>query len=62
MIVDPGLCATCRWLRTVVTRTGSSFVLCERSAFDPAFPRYPALPVTRCSGYEKEGGPRAPAT
>jgi hypothetical protein len=51
--VDAGLCATCRHLRTVETRRGSRFVLCERSRTDPTFPRYPALPVRACRGYER---------
>jgi hypothetical protein len=32
---------------------GSTFSLCERSRTDPAFPRYPRLPVKRCHGYER---------
>jgi hypothetical protein len=28
------------------------FWLCRRSETDPAFPRYPALPVLACTGYE----------
>jgi hypothetical protein len=36
----------------VETRRGSTFRLCERSATDPRFPRYPALPVVRCAGFE----------
>jgi hypothetical protein len=31
---------------------GSSFSLCERSKDDPAFPKYPRLPVLECRGYE----------
>jgi hypothetical protein len=31
---------------------GSRFSLCERSKTDPAFPKYPRLPVTSCHGYE----------
>ncbi len=27
------------------------FYLCERSANDPAFPKYPSLPVIECSGH-----------
>lgn len=47
-----GLCAVCRHVRIVQTRTGSRFFLCQRSYTDPAFPRYPRLPVLRCGGFE----------
>ena len=53
---DPGLCGTCHHSRVVVTKRGSAFRLCERSATDPAYPRYPALPVMRCAGYEPADG------
>jgi hypothetical protein len=46
-----GLCASCRHARVVRTER-SAFWLCERSRSDPAFPRYPRLPVLRCRGYE----------
>jgi hypothetical protein len=48
----PGLCGTCRHSRIVETRRGSTFRLCERSATDARFPRYPSLPVLACVGYE----------
>jgi len=32
---------------------GSVFHLCERSREDPAYPRYPRLPVLACGGYER---------
>ena len=48
-----GLCESCRNVRIVQTRT-STFYLCELSAVDPAFPRYPRLPVLRCRGYRPE--------
>ncbi len=47
-----GLCRSCRHRRDVSSRRGSRFVLCLRSRDDPAFPKYPELPVTRCSGFE----------
>jgi len=47
-----GLCATCRYSRRIETARGSVFRLCERSTSDPRFPRYPALPVLRCDGFE----------
>jgi len=36
-----------------VTSSGSQFSLCERSRSDPAYPRYPRLPVRECRGYER---------
>jgi hypothetical protein len=48
----PGLCGTCRHARVITTDRGSRFWLCQRSASDPRFPRYPALPVARCPGFE----------
>jgi len=51
--VDPGLCATCTHARRITSGKGSLFWLCRKSDLDPAFPKYPALPVVACSGYEK---------
>jgi hypothetical protein len=56
--VPAGLCDTCRLQRLVPNTRGSEFSLCERSRTDPAYPRYPRLPVLRCPGYE----PRAVRT
>jgi len=50
---DAGLCSACRHARGVGTRTGSSFVLCNLSATDASFARYPRLPVVACPGYER---------
>jgi len=47
-----GLCATCRHVRLVPSSRGQTFYMCRRAEADPAFPRYPALPVLRCRGYE----------
>jgi hypothetical protein len=52
--VTVGLCASCVHARIVRTRTGSTFYLCELSAVDPAFDRYPRLPVVRCAGYRPD--------
>ena len=54
-----GLCDSCVHQRIVRTTRGSSFSLCERSRTDPAYPRYPRLPVTRCGGHEPRAGPPA---
>ncbi|MEK6327514.1 MAG: hypothetical protein AABM66_08335 [Actinomycetota bacterium] len=47
-----GLCDSCVHQRIVRTTRGSSFSLCERSRTDPAYPRYPRLPVSNCRGHE----------
>ena len=47
-----GLCAACRHARATSNVRGSTFVLCGLSAADARFPRYPALPVLRCPGFE----------
>jgi len=47
-----GLCLSCAHCRVVTSSRGPVFYLCERSTTDPAFPRYPALPVLSCHGYE----------
>jgi hypothetical protein len=48
-----GLCADCRYSRRKKSDRGSTFYFCERSATDPAFPKYPRLPVLECSGFER---------
>jgi hypothetical protein len=47
-----GLCADCRFARRIDTGKGSRFFLCRRSEGDPAFDRYPRLPMRTCRGYE----------
>jgi len=47
-----GLCADCRHMRKMESDRGSTFYLCQLSATDPSFPKYPRLPVLRCPGYE----------
>ena len=46
-----GLCADCQHAQKIESARGSKFVLCELSATNPAFPKYPRLPVLKCSGY-----------
>ncbi|MCP9488945.1 MAG: hypothetical protein M3469_02880 [Actinomycetota bacterium] len=53
MSVPAGLCDTCVHQQVVRTTRGSSFSLCRRSREDPAYPRYPRVPVERCPGYEQ---------
>jgi len=54
---DAGLCDRCRQQRLVPNTRGSVFSLCLRSRTDPAFPRYPRLPVASCPGFEPESAP-----
>jgi hypothetical protein len=56
-----GLCGGCVHARLIETRTGSRFILCERSRTDPRFARYPVLPVLACAGFEP-AVPAAPAS
>jgi hypothetical protein len=50
-----GLCTRCVHGRAVVSGRGSSFWLCQLSASDPRFAKYPRLPVLRCAGFEPRG-------
>ena len=50
-----GLCADCRFARRTHSDRGSIFYFCEKSGGDPAFPKYPRLPVLHCHGYERTG-------
>ncbi len=46
-----GLCADCQFMRLIESDRGSTFYLCERSATDATFAKYPRLPVLQCPGY-----------
>jgi hypothetical protein len=48
----PGLCGGCRYARRIETTRGSTFWLCRLSETDRRYPRYPALPVVTCAGFE----------
>jgi hypothetical protein len=49
-----GLCADCVQARRIESRRGSIFYMCELSATNPAFAKYPRLPMISCSGYERK--------
>jgi hypothetical protein len=51
--VGAGLCDTCSYQQEVRNTRGSVFSLCTRSRVDPAYPRYPRVPVLSCRGYER---------
>ena len=49
-----GLCATCAHARVQRSARGSTFFRCALAEDDPAFARYPALPVRACTGYRPD--------
>jgi hypothetical protein len=48
---DAGLCDTCRHQKLIGTTRGSVFSMCLKAKTDPAFPKYPRIPVAACPGY-----------
>lgn len=53
-MIDPriGLCSTCTHARIVTSARGTRFYLCQLSATDPRYRKYPPLPVIHCEGFE----------
>jgi hypothetical protein len=60
--VDGGLCDTCRYQRIVRSGRGARFSLCLRSREDPAYRRYPPLPVVSCPGHDRRPAGSPPKT
>ncbi len=46
------LCDSCQNAKRIVSDRGSVFLMCRKHFDDPAFPKYPRLPVVECRGYE----------
>lgn len=46
-----GQCCVCQHARSLQSSKGSEFWLCEKSATDPRFKKYPPLPVWHCIGF-----------
>jgi len=55
--VQAGLCSECANARRVESERGSVFVMCQLSATDANFPKYPRLPVFSCAGYSRRERP-----
>jgi hypothetical protein len=53
-LIQGGLCAECLHARRVESERGSVFVMCQLSATDARFPKYPRLPVLSCAGYARK--------
>jgi hypothetical protein len=47
-----GLCETCIHRKEIRNDRGSVFIMCLRGLTDPAYPKYPRLPVLQCAGHE----------
>lgn len=47
-----GLCVRCHWVKEIRSDRGSIFLQCLRHKEDPAYPKYPRLPVLTCCGFE----------
>jgi hypothetical protein len=60
MAIPAGLCASCVQAKMITSSRGSVFLLCQLSFVDPRFPKYPALPVLACSGYQPVAGSSEP--
>ncbi|HXH50782.1 MAG TPA: hypothetical protein VNM47_15675 [Terriglobia bacterium] len=41
-------------MRQIQNTRESTFYLCRRSEKDPAYARYPRLPVIKCPGFEQD--------
>jgi len=54
-----GLCSTCMHARRIESSRGSLFFLCQLSASDERFAKYPRLPVLSCSGHSPNTAPEA---
>jgi L-amino acid N-acyltransferase YncA len=46
-----GLCSSCTHRKLVRSGRGSTFSMCLLHRTDPAYPKYPRLPVKACAGY-----------
>ncbi len=51
---NAGLCADCRHAQRLAAKR-AHYLRCRRSDDEPAYPRYPRLPVVACPGYEPGG-------
>jgi len=48
-----GLCGQCIHRKEIRSDRGSVFTMCLRSFQEPEYPKYPSLPVLRCSGFDE---------
>ncbi len=48
-----GLCDRCAHQKLIHNTRGSTFSMCLRSREDPAYPKYPRVPVASCAGFDR---------
>jgi hypothetical protein len=54
-----GLCDSCLHQKLIGNTRGSTFSMCLKAREDPAFPKYPRIPVAACPGYAPTAARRA---
>jgi hypothetical protein len=59
--MKPGLCESCKHVKTLTSSRGSVFYMCQLAETNPRFSRYPPLPVLKCKGYEAQAETPPPA-
>jgi hypothetical protein len=57
-----GLCEKCVHRKSIRNDRGSVFTMCLRGLTDPAYPKYPRLPVLNCAAFQQSLQPAAPTT
>jgi len=50
----PSLCEFCLHMKEVVSGKGSRFLMCQKSADDNHFQKYPPQPIVQCRGFEQK--------
>jgi hypothetical protein len=51
--MSAGLCDTCSHAVAFASDRGTRFIRCRLAETDPAFLRFPRLPMLACRGYEQ---------
>ncbi len=56
VLAGTGLCGQCAHVLVRPTRRGTTYLRCGLAADNPAYPKYPRLPVLSCPGFRAESG------
>jgi hypothetical protein len=52
--MNPSLCESCHHMKEVISGKGSRFLMCQKSAADNRFQKYPPQPIVQCGGFEQK--------